>query len=80
MEVPIFLPHQIIDLLPHFLYQHRHSYILAAPTHPLHDTIALNIGTEASYIRRQGLGLGIWPSAACYSRPCGGMPGLGPNI
>ena len=56
-----FFPHQIIDLLPHFLYkyQHLHSCILAAPTHPLHDTVALDSGSEARYVRCQGRGLGI---------------------
>lgn len=28
-------------------------------THPLHDTVALDSGTEARYVRRQGRGLGI---------------------
>ena len=35
------------------------SLILAAPTHPLHDTVALDSGSEARYVRRQGRGLGI---------------------
>ena len=75
-----FFPHQIIDLLPHFLYRHLHSCILAAPTHPLYNTVALDSGSEAMYVRRQGRGLGIWPLAARCSWPCGSMPGLGPNI
>ena len=54
-----FFPHQIIDLLPHFLYRHLHSCILALPTHPLHDTVASDSGSEARYVRRQGRGLGI---------------------
>ena len=32
---------------------------LAAPAHPLHYTVALDSGSEARYVRRQGRGLGI---------------------
>ncbi len=32
---------------------------LAAHTHPLHYTVALDSGSEARYVRRQGRGLGI---------------------
>ena len=35
------------------------SCILAALTHPLYDTVNLDSGSEARYVRRQGRGLGI---------------------
>ena len=42
--LPIFVFHQIIDILQ-----------LICPTHPLHSTVATDGGSEASYARRQGL-------------------------
>ena len=58
--VSLFL-HQIIDFAPaHFASTPATTQpILAAPTHPLHHTVALDSGSEARYVRRQGRGLGI---------------------
>ena len=57
-------PYQIFDFTPthcaSFLYICTYtSCILAAPTHPLHHTFALDSGSEARYVRRQSCGLGI---------------------
>ena len=56
MEVQLF---SLIRLL--ILHLHLHNLYLAAlsPTHPLHYTVALDSGSEARYVRRQGRGLGI---------------------
>ena len=55
-EVPVF---SLIRLL--ILHLHLHSLYSAAlfPTHPLHYPVALDCGSEARYVRRQGRGLGI---------------------
>ena len=55
---PILFLHQIIDFAP-VNFALAPAYTLAAPTHPLHHTVALDSGSEARYIRRQGRGLGI---------------------
>ena len=56
MEVPV---SSLIRLLT--LHLHLHSLYLAAhfPAHPLYYTVALDSGSEARYVRRQGRGLGI---------------------
>ena len=77
-EGSCFFPHQIIDLVPHFFVLTSTQLYFSRTHPPLHDTFALDSGSEARYVRRQGRGLGIWPLlAARRSRPCGGMPGLG---
>ena len=44
------------------LQLHLHSLYVAVlcPTHPLYYTVALDSGSEARYVRRQGSGLGIY--------------------
>ena len=53
-------PHQIVDFHLH-LHLHLQSLYLAALSHhhPLHYTVALDSGSDARYVRRQGRGLGI---------------------
>lgn len=73
--------HQIID--SHCTYICT-ACTLAAPTHLLHYTVALDNGCEARYARRQDGGQGIWPLysslVARCSQLCDGIPGLGPSL
>ena len=84
-------PHQVVDFaLAHSASSHFSTFIfcihtctyiaciLAAPTHRLYHTVALDSESEARYVRCQscGRGPGIYLPAACCPGTCGGMPGL----
>lgn len=55
--------HQITDFAPTCTFRTNTctyiAYILPAPTHPLHYTVALDSGSKARCVRRQGCGLEI---------------------